>query len=142
LSTRRTAHADAVDASVGSRWCESRRWRPHLSSALDAREIDIAVALPCGAYRFDPAVHALQLVCAQDVRRATGYQDFVDEAPLDFSQLGRLRQGQASASLPAVDTCRTKQDRVLCTMCDGVDQWRTDDEHRPGGGALQQRGSA
>jgi nitroreductase len=53
-------------------------------SALDAREIDVVVALPSGAYRFDPAAHALRLICAQDVRRVTGYQDFVDEAPLDL----------------------------------------------------------
>jgi nitroreductase len=53
-------------------------------SALDEREIDVIVALPCGTYRFDPALHVLQLVCAQDVRRVTGYQDFVDTAPLDL----------------------------------------------------------
>ena len=53
-------------------------------SALDAHEIDIVVALPSGAYRFDPPSHALQLLCAQDVRRVTGYQDFVDDAPLDL----------------------------------------------------------
>jgi nitroreductase len=53
-------------------------------SALDAREIDIVVALPSGAYRFDAPSHALQLLCAQDLRRVTGYQDFVDDAPLDL----------------------------------------------------------
>lgn len=53
-------------------------------SALDAQEIDIYVALPEGAYRFDAHAHALELVAASDVRRVTGYQDFVDEAPLDL----------------------------------------------------------
>jgi nitroreductase len=53
-------------------------------SALDAREIDIVVALPDGAYRFDPAAHALELLAAADLRRVTGYQDFVDDAPLDL----------------------------------------------------------
>lgn len=67
--------ADGVNRSGGGRTSPS---------ALDAREIDIVVALPNGAYRFDPELHALQLVCAQDVRRVTGYQDFVDEAPLDL----------------------------------------------------------
>ena len=28
--------------------------------------------------------HALELVCANDLRRVTGYQDFVDAAPLDL----------------------------------------------------------
>jgi SagB-type dehydrogenase family enzyme len=67
--------ADGVNRSDGHRTAPS---------ALDAREIDIVVALPHGAYRFDPGSHRLQLICAQDVRRVTGYQDFVDEAPLDL----------------------------------------------------------
>ena len=53
-------------------------------SALNAQEIDVFVALPSGAYRFDAAAHALHLVAAKDLRRVTGYQDFVDEAPLDL----------------------------------------------------------
>jgi nitroreductase len=53
-------------------------------SALNAQEVDIYVALPQGAYRFDAKAHALQIVCAQDVGRITGYQDFVDDAPLDL----------------------------------------------------------
>ena len=53
-------------------------------SALGAQEIDIIVALPQGAYRFDAARHALVCVAAKDVRRVTGYQDFVDEAALDL----------------------------------------------------------
>jgi nitroreductase len=53
-------------------------------SALDAQEIDIYVALPQGAYLYDPKANALKLVAASDVRRVTGYQDFVDEAPLDL----------------------------------------------------------
>jgi len=53
-------------------------------SALDAKEIDVFVALPEGAYRYDATAHELKLVSALDVRRVTGYQDFVDEAPLDL----------------------------------------------------------
>jgi nitroreductase len=53
-------------------------------SALNAQEIDVFVALPSGAYRFDASAHALRLVAAKDLRRITGYQDFVDEAPLDL----------------------------------------------------------
>lgn len=67
--------ADGVNRADGGRTAPS---------ALDAREIDIVVALPSGAYRFDPPSHSLLLICAQDVRRVTGYQDFVDEAPLDL----------------------------------------------------------
>jgi len=53
-------------------------------SALNAQEVDVYVALPAGAYRFDAGAHALRLVAGGDVRRVTGYQDFVDEAPLDL----------------------------------------------------------
>ena len=53
-------------------------------SALDAQEIDVYVALPSGAYRYDAKSNSLQLVAASDLRRVTGYQDFVDEAPLDL----------------------------------------------------------
>ncbi len=53
-------------------------------SALNAQEIDIFVALPEGAYRYDAAAHQLQLVAGADLRRVTGYQDFVDEAPMDL----------------------------------------------------------
>ncbi len=53
-------------------------------SAIDAQEIDLYVALPEGAYLYDAASHALQRVAATDLRRVTGYQDFVDDAPLDF----------------------------------------------------------
>jgi SagB-type dehydrogenase family enzyme len=53
-------------------------------SALDAQEIDVYVALPDGAYCYDAKTHTLRLVAARDLRRVTGYQDFVDDAPLDL----------------------------------------------------------
>lgn len=53
-------------------------------SALNAQEVEVFVALPAGAYRYDAAAHELHLVAGTDVRRVTGYQDFVDEAPLDL----------------------------------------------------------
>ncbi len=40
--------------------------------------------MPAGAYRYDAATHALHLVAASDLRRVTGYQDFVDDAPVDL----------------------------------------------------------
>jgi SagB-type dehydrogenase family enzyme len=53
-------------------------------SALDAQEVDVYVALPDGAYCYDAKTHSLRLVAASDLRRVTGYQDFVDQAPLDL----------------------------------------------------------
>jgi len=63
-------------------------------SALNAQEVDLYVALPGGAYRYAADAHALHLAAAADVRRVTGYQDFVDEAPLDLvlvADYARLR---------------------------------------------------
>ncbi len=53
-------------------------------SAMNAQEVDLYVALPQGLYRYDAQRHVLQLIKAEDVRRVTGYQDFVDSAPLDL----------------------------------------------------------
>jgi nitroreductase len=53
-------------------------------SALNAQEIDVYVALPSGAYLYHATANVLQLVAASDLRRVTGYQDFVDDAPLDL----------------------------------------------------------
>jgi len=53
-------------------------------SALNAQEVDIFVARADGAYRYDAAANALDLVTPADVRRVTGYQDFVDDAPIDL----------------------------------------------------------
>ena len=53
-------------------------------SAMNAQEVDVYVAMPAGLYRYDPARHVLDLRFASDVRSVTGYQDFVDTAPLDL----------------------------------------------------------
>lgn len=81
-------------------------------SAVNAQEIDVFVALPAGAYRYDPAAHTLHLVAASDLRRVTGYQDFVDEAPLDLVYVAdharmrmvpaALRESYASAAAGAI----------------------------------------
>ena len=53
-------------------------------SAINSQEIDVYAAMPSGLYRYEPHAHVLQMTSAEDVRRVTGYQDFVDEAPLDL----------------------------------------------------------
>jgi nitroreductase len=81
-------------------------------SALNCQEVDVFVALPAGAYRYDAEAHALHLVAARDVRSVTGYQDFVDEAPLDLvfvadhARMGLVpvaqRESYASAAAGAI----------------------------------------
>lgn len=53
-------------------------------SALNAQEIDVYVALPSGLYLYHAKAHDLRRVAEVDARRVTGYQDFVDEAPIDL----------------------------------------------------------
>ena len=53
-------------------------------TAINSQEIDVFVALPTGAYLYDADTHSLQLTAGSDIRRITGYQDFVDLAPLDL----------------------------------------------------------
>ena len=68
-------------------------------SALNAQEVDVYVALPDGAYLYDAAQHQLTLVAAVDLRRVTGYQDFVDDAPVDLVYVAdhtRMRMVPAS----------------------------------------------
>lgn len=91
--------SDLLWAAFGRNRPEGGRTAP---SALDAQEIDVFVALPAGAFLYDAAGHCLRRVAADDVRRVTGYQDFVDQAPLDLvyvadhSRLGRVPAAQRS----------------------------------------------
>ena len=87
-------------AAYGENRSEGGRTAP---SALNAQEIDVFVALPSGAYCYDAAAHELRLVAASDLRRVTGYQDFVDEAPLDLvyvadhTRMSRVPVGQRTS---------------------------------------------
>ena len=73
--------SDLLWAAYGVNRVDGGRTAP---TALNAQEIDVYVALPTGAYLYDAEAHALHLVVGSDLRRVTGYQDFVDEAPLDL----------------------------------------------------------
>ncbi len=81
-------------------------------SALNAQEIDVYVALPSGACRYDAPADALSLVAASDLRRVTGYHGFVDEDTRDLvyvadhTRMGLVPVGQresyASAAAGAI----------------------------------------
>ncbi len=65
-------------------WGNNRPDHRTAPSALNAQEIDLYVALASGTYLYEAHPHRLDLVAANDLRRISGYQDFVDEAPLDL----------------------------------------------------------
>lgn len=121
LATRHSSRKFAADAlplpllssllwaAFGMNRTDGGRTAP---SAIDSQEVDVYVALPAGAYRYDAKSHSLQRVAASDLRRITGYQDFVDEAPLDLVYVAdhrrmrmipvALRESYASASAGAI----------------------------------------
>jgi SagB-type dehydrogenase family enzyme len=101
--------SDLLWAAYGVNRPDGGRTAP---SALNAQEIDVYVALPSGAYLYDAVENLLRLVASNDLRRITGYQDFVDEAPLDLVFVAdyarmklvpaRQRESYASAAAGAI----------------------------------------
>ena len=81
-------------------------------SALNAQEIAVYVALPSGVYVYEPSAHVLNLLRDVDARRVTGYQEFVDDAPLELILVadhtknrlvpGELRSTYAAVSAGAI----------------------------------------
>jgi SagB-type dehydrogenase family enzyme len=61
-------------------------------TARDQQEIDVYVAMREGIYLYEPFAHKLALVAGIDARVITGYQDFVDEAPLDLVYVANHRR--------------------------------------------------
>lgn len=101
--------SDLLWAAYGVNRLDGGRTAP---SALNAQEIDLYVALPTGAYLYDASANLLRLVAGRDLRSVTGYQDFVDAAPLDLvfvADHGRMsfvpvgqREGYAFAAAGAI----------------------------------------
>lgn len=60
-------------------------------SARDDQEIDVYAATRAGLWRYDAAGHRLLRVASIDARKVTGFQDFVDQAPLDLVYVARHR---------------------------------------------------
>lgn len=59
-------------------------------SAMNWQEVDMYVALPEGLYVYDAKAHRLNPILADDVRAATGGQDFVKGAPLNLVYVADL----------------------------------------------------
>lgn len=73
----------------GLLWAAAGVNRPRLGgrtapSAMNAQEVQVYAAMAEGLFLYDPAAHRLRQVVHEDVRQVTGYQDFVDTAPLDL----------------------------------------------------------
>ncbi len=53
-------------------------------SAMKSHEVDLYVARRDGLFLYDPPAHRLGLCLPIDLRRSTGYEEFVDSAPLEL----------------------------------------------------------
>lgn len=64
-------------------------------SAMNNQECDVYIVMQDGAYLYNAKENTLELVVKEDLRSATGMQDFVKTAPLnlvyvaDFSKMGK-----------------------------------------------------
>jgi nitroreductase len=92
---RRESRREFHDAALGEQVMADLLWaaaginRPDSGgrtapTAMNSQEVQLYVAMAQGLFLYDPANHAMQMTVASDVRRVTGYQDFVDTAPLDL----------------------------------------------------------
>jgi len=95
------------------------------ASAMNAQEVELYVAQPNGLYLYQPRIHALKLLLARDVRRVSGYQDFVDNAPLDLIMVAdharmRLIPVSRRASYAAVSAGAISQNIYLFCASSGL----------------------
>lgn len=75
-------------------------------SAMNWQEIQIYVATIDGLFVYDAKGNRLEPVLAQDVRKATGTQPFVAEAPVDLvyvADMSKVRPGSESEMYTAAD---------------------------------------
>jgi nitroreductase len=105
-----------------NRPAEGRRTAP---SAQDGQEIDIYVALATGLFRFDARELVLVPVLGEDVRAATGEQDFVEIAPVNLVFVARLDPDAAASHAEqefyaALDTGYISENVYLFCAAEGL----------------------
>jgi SagB-type dehydrogenase family enzyme len=62
-------------------------------SARNSQEIDVYVAMSDGLYLYEPKQHQLQKILAEDIRAATGTQDYVKDAAINLIYVADLTRG-------------------------------------------------
>jgi SagB-type dehydrogenase family enzyme len=94
-------------------------------TAMNQQEIDVYVAMAEGLYLYDASKHVLQAVLGEDIRAATGRQDFVAVAPInliyvaDFSKMKRGDEEQKNF-YSATDTGFISQNVYLFCASEGL----------------------
>jgi len=94
-------------------------------SAMNWQEIDIYVAMKSGLFLYEAKQHNLLPVLAKDLRKATGKQSFVKEAPVnlvyvaDFSRMGNANDAD-KVFYSAADTGFIAQNVYLFCASEGL----------------------
>ena len=113
--------SDLLWAASGVNRPDGRRTAP---TARNMREILVYVATADGAYLFDPDAHALKPVLNRDIRKLTGTQDFVGQAPVNLvyvADLGRMDASEEDKRLySATDTGFIAQNVYLYCASTGL----------------------
>jgi len=101
---------------------EGKRTAP---SAMNKQEIDIYVAKKDGLYLYDASKNGLIKILDEDIRGATGGQDFVKDAPInliyvaDYSRMGDAPQ-ESKDFYSATDTGFISQNVYLYCASEGL----------------------
>jgi SagB-type dehydrogenase family enzyme len=101
---------------------ESGRTAP---SAQNKQEMRVYVALAGGLYLYDARAHLLQLVVADDLRAATGGQDFVATVPVNLIYVAELDPVPGASRVEqefyaALDTGHISQNVYLFCAAEGL----------------------
>lgn len=94
-------------------------------SASNRQEIDIYVAMADGLFLYDAKAHILNPVLADDIRAATGRQEFVKDVPVnliyvaDLAKMGNADENQ-KIFYPAADTGFISQNVYLFCTSEGL----------------------
>jgi nitroreductase len=114
--------SDLLWAACGANRPDGRRTAP---SAVNWQEIDVYVATADALYLYDAKAHALKLTLAEDVRKLTGVQDFVKDAPVnlvfvaDYARMGRATE-KDKVFYSATDTGFISQNVYLYCASEGL----------------------
>jgi nitroreductase len=101
-------------------------------TAMNKQEIDVYIATAHGLYLYEPKTHSLQLSLPGDLRAATGVQDYVKDAPINFvyvadyakvdypSENDKLKYASADAAFIAQNVYLFAASESLATVVRGA----------------------
>ena len=94
-------------------------------SARNSQEIDVYVAMSDGLFLYEPKQHQLQKISAEDIRAATGTNDYVKDAALNLIYVadltrGNLKEPDAIEFYTGADTAFLAQNVYLFCASEGL----------------------